>query len=152
MFEIIQLLRSADAPLTANDIAGMLEVIKRTIYRDIAALQAMRVPIEGEAGIGYVMRPGFDLPPLMFTAEEVEAIVVGLALLGAHRGRWSSVSGGNCRPEDRRDAPRRWRARSQGLAVLRLELECHSSVARRSAGFPQSRSRGGNGPAHLIRR
>ncbi len=82
MFEIIQLLRSADAPLTANDIASMLEVTKRTIYRDIAALQAMRVPIEGEAGVGYVMRPGFDLPPLMFTAEEVEAIVVGLALLG----------------------------------------------------------------------
>ncbi len=82
MFEIIQLLRNADAPLTANDIANRLEVTKRTIYRDIAALQAMRVPIEGEAGVGYVMRPGFDLPPLMFTAEEVEAIVVGLALLG----------------------------------------------------------------------
>ncbi len=82
MFEIIQLLRSADAPLTASDIASALEVSKRTIYRDIAALQAMRVPIEGGAGVGYVMRPGFDLPPLMFTAEEVEAIVVGLALLG----------------------------------------------------------------------
>ncbi len=82
MFEIIQLLRSSDAPVTASDIASVLEVTKRTIYRDIAALQAMRVPIEGEAGVGYVMRPGFDLPPLMFTAEEVEAIVVGLALLG----------------------------------------------------------------------
>ncbi len=82
MFEIIQLLRSADAALTASNIASVLEVTKRTIYRDIAALQAMRVPIEGEAGVGYVMRPGFDLPPLMFTVEEVEAIVVGLALLG----------------------------------------------------------------------
>lgn len=82
MFEIIQLLRSAEAPLTASAIASVLEVTKRTIYRDIAALQATRVPIEGEAGVGYVMRPGSDLPPLMFTAEEVEAIVVGLALLG----------------------------------------------------------------------
>ena len=82
MFEIIQLLRSADAPLTAHAIAALLEVTKRTVYRDIAALQAMRVPIEGAAGLGYVMRPGFDLPPLMFTAEEIEAIVVGLALLG----------------------------------------------------------------------
>jgi len=82
MFEIIQLLRSAEAPLTASGIARVLEVTKRTIYRDIAALQAMRVPIEGEAGVGYVMRPGFDLPPLMFAAEEVEAIVVGLAMLG----------------------------------------------------------------------
>lgn len=82
MFEVIQLLRRAKAPMTADEMAEALEVAKRTIYRDIAALQAMRVPIEGEAGVGYVMRPGFDLPPLMFTAEEAEAIVVGLALLG----------------------------------------------------------------------
>lgn len=82
LFEIIQLLRAAGGPLTAAAMAERLEVATRTVYRDIAALQAMRVPIEGEAGIGYVMRPGFDLPPLMFTAEEVEAITVGLALLG----------------------------------------------------------------------
>jgi predicted DNA-binding transcriptional regulator YafY len=81
MFEIIQLLRRAEQPVTAQALADALEVVPRTIYRDIAALQGMRVPIEGEAGIGYVMRRGFDLPPLMFTAEEVEAIVVGLALL-----------------------------------------------------------------------
>ena len=81
MFEIIQLLRGAAQPVTAHELAEALEVVPRTIYRDIAALQAMRVPIEGEAGIGYVMRAGFDLPPLMFTTEEVEAIVVGLALL-----------------------------------------------------------------------
>ncbi len=81
MFEIIQLLRAADEPMTSQKLAQALEVVPRTIYRDIAALQAMRVPIEGEAGIGYVMRAGFDLPPLMFTTEEVEAIVVGLALL-----------------------------------------------------------------------
>lgn len=81
LFEIIQLLRGATAPLTARAIADTLEVTQRTVYRDIAALQSMRVPILGEAGIGYVMRAGFDLPPLMFTAEEIEAIVVGLALL-----------------------------------------------------------------------
>ncbi|MCB2136231.1 MAG: YafY family transcriptional regulator [Rhodobacteraceae bacterium] len=81
LFEVIQILRTAKRPMTAEAIAGRLEVAKRTIYRDIAALQAMRVPIEGEAGIGYVMRPGYDLPPLMFATEEVEAIVVGLALL-----------------------------------------------------------------------
>jgi len=82
LFEIIQILRHAEAPVTAQAIADALEVAKRTTYRDIAALQAMRLPIEGEAGIGYVMRAGFDLPPLMFTSEEMEAIVVGLALLG----------------------------------------------------------------------
>lgn len=82
LFEIIQYLRQADGPVTAQDIASELEVTKRTIYRDMAALQSMRLPIEGEAGVGYVMRSGFDLPPLMFTQDEVEAIVVGLALLG----------------------------------------------------------------------
>jgi predicted DNA-binding transcriptional regulator YafY len=78
---VIQVLRSTRKPLTAQAIAERLEVNKRTIYRDIAALQAMRIPIDGEAGIGYVMRRGFDLPPLMFDADEVEAIVVGLAML-----------------------------------------------------------------------
>ena len=82
MFEIIQLLRSARRSMTAADLADELEVTKRTIYRDILALQSMRVPIDGEAGIGYIMRPGFDLPPLMFTAEEAEAIAVGMSLLG----------------------------------------------------------------------
>ena len=82
MFEIIQLLRSAHAPLTAQAMADTLEVTRRTVYCDIAALMSMNVPIDGEAGVGYIMRPGFDLPPLMFSAEEVEAITVALALLG----------------------------------------------------------------------
>ena len=81
-FEIIQILRHANAPVAAHTLADALEVSKRTIYRDIVSLQAMRVPIDGEAGVGYIMREGFDLPPLMFTAEEVEAIVVGLSLIG----------------------------------------------------------------------
>lgn len=81
MFEIIQLLRSASEPMTAAALAAELEVAQRTIYRDIAALQAMRTPIEGEAGVGYVMRAGFDLPPVNFDAEEAEAITVGLSLI-----------------------------------------------------------------------
>jgi predicted DNA-binding transcriptional regulator YafY len=81
LFEIIQLLRSAKGPTTARQMADALEVTPRTIYRDIAALQAARVPVEGSAGVGYVMRRGYDLPPLMFTDEEIEAISVGLRLL-----------------------------------------------------------------------
>jgi predicted DNA-binding transcriptional regulator YafY len=82
LFEIIQLLRSARKPLTAAALAETLEVTKRTVYRDVASLQAMSVPIYGEAGVGYVMRPGYDLPPLMLSVEEVEALVVALSLLG----------------------------------------------------------------------
>ena len=85
LFEIIQILRRAVGPMPAHAIATLLEVNKRTVYRDIATLQAMRVPVEGEAGVGYVMRRGFDLPPLMFTAEEVEAVTIGLALLDRTR-------------------------------------------------------------------
>lgn len=81
LFEIIQILRSADHSMTADSLAQKLEVSTRTIYRDIAALQAMRTPIEGEAGIGYMMRTGYDLPPLNFDSEEIEALRVGLALL-----------------------------------------------------------------------
>ncbi|NRP84875.1 hypothetical protein GFPCMMHI_00754 [Ensifer adhaerens] len=81
LFEIIQILRLAKSTVTAADIATRLEVTVRSVYRDIAALQAMRVPIEGERGIGYILRPGFDLPPLMFSIEEMEAIVLSLALL-----------------------------------------------------------------------
>lgn len=81
MFEIIQALRSATHPMTAAQIAEMLEVTPRTIYRDIATLQSMRVPVEGAAGVGYIMRKGYDLPPLNFDVEEAEAITVGLSMI-----------------------------------------------------------------------
>ena len=81
LFELIHLLRRARKAVTAVQLAEALEVAPRTIYRDIAALMAMRVPIDGAAGVGYIMRPGYDLPPLMFDREEVEAVAVGLQLL-----------------------------------------------------------------------
>lgn len=81
LFEIIQILRAASRPVTAEDLAQKLEVSTRTIYRNIASLQAMQTPIEGEAGVGYMMRRGYDLPPLNFDQEEIEALRVGLLLL-----------------------------------------------------------------------
>ena len=81
LFEVIQILRAAQAPMTADQLAEKLEVSTRTIYRDIASLQAMRTPIEGESGIGYILRKSYDLPPLNFDREEVEALHVGLSML-----------------------------------------------------------------------
>jgi len=81
LFEIIQILRSESRSITADKIAARLEVSVRTIYRDIQTLQAMRTPIEGEAGVGYMMRQGYDLPALNFSTDEIEAIVVGLSLV-----------------------------------------------------------------------
>jgi predicted DNA-binding transcriptional regulator YafY len=81
LFDIIQVLRTAKQPVTAARLADELEVTTRTVYRDVATLQARRVPIEGAAGLGYVLRRGFDLPPLMFTADELDAIAVGVRML-----------------------------------------------------------------------
>ncbi len=81
LFELIQFLRTAPGPVTAATLAAELEITVRTVYRDVAALQARRVPIEGAPGLGYVLKRGFDLPPLMFTADEIEAIAVGTRLL-----------------------------------------------------------------------
>ena len=77
LFQIIQILRRHRGPVTADVIAEELETSKRTVYRDIADLAAQRVPIRGEAGVGYVLENGFDLPPLMLTQDEVEAAVLG---------------------------------------------------------------------------
>ena len=81
LFEVIQLLRNAKRPVLAREIADALEISVRTVYRDIASLQAMQTPILGEPGIGYVMRKGYDLPPINFDVDEAEAISVGLGLI-----------------------------------------------------------------------
>lgn len=79
LFEIIQLLRLAREPISAQRIAAELGSSKRSVYRDIAALKEQNVPVRGEAGIGYVLEKGFDMPPLMLTSDELDA-----AVLGAH--------------------------------------------------------------------
>jgi predicted DNA-binding transcriptional regulator YafY len=84
LFQIIQVLRRTRKPLTADAIAAELETSKRTIYRDIATLIGQRVPIRGEAGMGYILEKGFDLPPLMLTPDEIEAAVLGAQWVAGH--------------------------------------------------------------------
>src|SRR3546814_13454005 len=67
--------------MRARELARKLEISERTAYRDIQDLMASGVPIEGEAGVGYVLKGGFDLPPLMFTQEEIEALVLGARIV-----------------------------------------------------------------------
>ena len=76
LFQIIQLMRRRHV-ITAGALARELEVSERTVYRDIADLVSSGVPIDGEAGVGYTLRKGFDLPPLMFSEPELEALVLG---------------------------------------------------------------------------
>jgi predicted DNA-binding transcriptional regulator YafY len=82
LFELVLLLRRGPV-ITALDLARELEVSERTIYRDIQALILSGVPVEGEAGVGYVLRRGFELPPLMFTLEEAKALALGVRMVQA---------------------------------------------------------------------
>jgi predicted DNA-binding transcriptional regulator YafY len=77
LLTLTQALRRRRRPVTAAVLATEMQVSERTIYRDIASLQGTGVPIRGEAGIGYVLEPGYDLPPLMLTPEEAEALMLG---------------------------------------------------------------------------
>jgi predicted DNA-binding transcriptional regulator YafY len=85
LLDLVQLLRRHRAPVSGPTLARELGISIRTLYRDIATLQAQGADIQGEPGLGYVLRPGFTLPPLMFSADEIEALVLG--------SRWVAVRG-----------------------------------------------------------
>ena len=85
LFQIVQHLRSRRLT-TAAQLAAWLEVSERTVYRDIRDLGLSGVPVEGEAGVGYRLRRGFDLPPIMFSFDEVEALVAGARMIQAWGG------------------------------------------------------------------
>ncbi|WP_426992159.1 helix-turn-helix transcriptional regulator [Methylomonas sp. CM2] len=80
LFQIVQILRNRRL-VTAKALAERLEVSERTIYRDIQVLSLSGIPIEGEAGVGYALRHGLDIPPIMFSAAELEALVVGARMV-----------------------------------------------------------------------
>ncbi|MEE9264479.1 MAG: HTH domain-containing protein, partial [Vicinamibacteria bacterium] len=80
LFQIVQMLRRRRLT-TAAQLAERLEVSERTVYRDIRDLSASGVPILGEAGVGYRLGKDFDLPPLMFSGEEVQALVLGARMV-----------------------------------------------------------------------
>lgn len=83
LFKLVTLLQGRRTAITAQTLAEELGVAMRTVYRDIQALVLSGVPIDGEAGVGYRLRAGFDLPPLMFQAEEVTALLVGSRMVQA---------------------------------------------------------------------
>src|SRR5262247_1521642 len=81
LFQIVQLLRRRRSVTTAADIARKLEISERTVYRDVRDLVLAGTPIDGEAGVGYRLRPGYDLPPLMFDRDEIQALVLGARIV-----------------------------------------------------------------------
>ena len=109
LLDLLQSLRNRRQPVTGPELARELGVSIRTLYRDIATLQAQGADIQGEPGLGYVLRPGFTLPPLMFSADEIEAIVLG--------SRWVAT-----RADDARLSDSARQAMSKILAVLPNDL------------------------------
>lgn len=96
LLDLLQVLRRHRRPVRGQVLADSLGISLRSLYRDIATLQAQGAAIEGEAGVGYVLRPGYTLPPLMFTPEEIEALVLG--------SRWVAEHGDPMLAEAARDA------------------------------------------------
>jgi predicted DNA-binding transcriptional regulator YafY len=82
LLDLLQILRRHRAPVTGADLAAELDISIRTLYRDIATLQGQGAEVEGEPGLGYVLKPGFMLPPLMFSIDELEALIVGTSWVG----------------------------------------------------------------------
>ncbi|PTW59662.1 putative DNA-binding transcriptional regulator YafY [Breoghania corrubedonensis] len=82
LLDLLQLLRGYRRPVSGATLAAALDVSLRTLYRDIVSLQAQGAEIEGEPGVGYVLKPGFLLPPLMFSEDEIEALVLGMRYAG----------------------------------------------------------------------
>ena len=112
LFQIVQYLRGGRL-VTAAMLGERLEVSERTIYRDIADLQSTGVPIDGAAGVGYVMRNGYDLPPLMFTRDEIVALVAGIRMVKS----WGGIS----------------MARAAAEALVKIELVLPEAERKRAA-------------------
>lgn len=116
LFQIVQRLRSGRLT-TAHDLAEALEVSERTIYRDIAHLQGAGLPIDGEAGVGYLMRDGYDLPPLMFTTTEIVALIAGARLIRAWGGAAMARGAEEALDKITSVLPEAVRERAEGVAI-----------------------------------
>ncbi len=94
LLDLLQLLRNRSVPVSGDQLADELNISIRTLYRDIATLQVQGADIRGEPGVGYVLKPGYTLPPLMFSADEIEALVLGSRWVArrAQDGRLSAAA------------------------------------------------------------
>lgn len=130
LFLLIQALRSRRVS-TARRLAELLEVSERTVYRDVRDLQLSGIPIEGEAGVGYALRRGADVPPLMFTREELEALVVGARMVEAWTGRRISSAARQALVKIEAVLPDELKRRTERSRVFAPALQRHALVAER---------------------
>jgi len=137
LFQIVQLLRGQRV-VTAAELARELEVSPRTVYRDVRDLVASGLPIEGEAGVGYCLRRGFDLPPLMFDADELGALVLGARMVQAWGDAALARRARSVLSKVESVLPERLRPRLEELELfvpLRLEGEIRKNLERFRRGI-----------------
>ena len=127
LFQIVQYLRGGRL-VRARQLADRLEVSERTIYRDIADLQATGVPIDGAAGVGYILRDGYDLPPLMFSRDEIVALVAGARLIRAWGGAGMARAAEEALVKIDAVLPRNLRLRTDGIEIHALAFEMTPEV------------------------
>ena len=130
LFQIVQLVRGRRLS-TGDWLAGRLAVSLRTVYRDIADLQAQGVPIEGEAGVGYRMRAGFDLPPLMFTQDEAKALVAAVRIAQPRLDPGLAAGAENALAKVIAVLPMNVRAAAESLAVYAPDVGIDSATRQR---------------------
>jgi predicted DNA-binding transcriptional regulator YafY len=143
LFLIIHALRGRRTALPARRLAETLSVSLRTVYRDVADLQLSGVPIEGEAGIGYMLRKGSDIPPLMFNADELEALVVGTRFVRAFAGERLSSNARAALLKIEAVLPEELRARTQRSRIFapprRGRIEATGMIDRLHAAISEQR-------------
>ena len=130
LFQIVQLVRGRRLS-TGDWLAGRLAVSLRTVYRDIADLQQQGVPIEGEAGVGYRMRAGFDLPPLMFTQDEAKALVAAVRIAQPRLDPGLAAGAENALAKVIAVLPMNVRAAAESLAVYAPDVGIDSATRQR---------------------
>jgi predicted DNA-binding transcriptional regulator YafY len=153
LFRIVRILRGGRLQ-TARMLAEKLQVSDRTIYRDVRDLQISGMPIEGEAGVGYTLRRDLDLPPLMFTRDELTALVLGARLVRAWGGATTTIAADSALQRIEAVLPPELRERLDGILMYapgsripqflreRLDVLHEASIDRRVLSFGYTREDG----------
>jgi predicted DNA-binding transcriptional regulator YafY len=128
LFDLLQMLRGRRRPVSGAELAREAGISLRTLYRDILALQALGAGIDGEAGVGYVLKPGFLLPPLMFSAQEIEALTLGLQWVARRTDAEMALAAGNAMAKVSAVLP----------ADLRVKMEDEALLVAPSRALPQA--------------
>nr|WP_255199313.1 YafY family protein [Vibrio sp. JPW-9-11-11] len=131
MFELLTLLRSRRFAITATQLAEHMEVSERTIYRDIQSLISSGVPIQGEAGVGYLLQPDSHLPPLMFTEKEMMALELGMRMVRAWSDDELARASQSASNKILSVLPDRIKRQVEDFAILVPDLHSGSSTAKR---------------------